>query len=431
MKRILSILLAALVLAAPLGVAALAEDQPDAITFWMGYSQQPRVDAMEEIGQRYFEKTGVKVNFEVVTWPNTAEKWRAAYAANSMPEIIICLPDQAIAMFVAGATVPMDDVLSRIGGKEAFLDSVLTEQYYDGHYMALPHYAHDRLLIYRKDALKAAGQEAPATPQAYLEVAKAINNPPAYAFQQLFNASDYGSAFMLDIFMRVLGAQYFDQQYNIVFDSPETVKAVNFMLDMYHAGSQPGAMDYIINDQFTLLNTGSTLMTLDSAFTIKSAIDSSPEVAANLDVALAPANYITTFPVCVCAGPNERAAKDFVAFLFEEENYIDFLYSYQPGMNPTLKAVAAGDSRFWQYEGFANPTALKAAQLQAQGIEEGGWSIGNQYGANPFSGVLTSGYVEEMFQEIIVNGKAVEDAVSDCARLMAEAVFEQKEALGW
>lgn len=430
MKRILSILLAAMMLAALMGTA-LAEDKPQAITFWMGYSQQSRVDAMEAIGQRYYEQTGVKVNFEVVTWPNTAEKWRAAYAAGSMPEIIICLPDQAIAMFVAGATVPMDDVLERIGGKDAFLESVLTEQEYDGHYMALPHYAHDRLLIYRRDVLEAAGLAVPATPQEYLEVTKAINNPPAYAFQQLFNASDYGSAFMLDIFMRVFGAQYFDQQYNIVFDSPETVQAVSFLLDMYQAGSQPDAMDYIINDQFTLLNTGSTLMTLDSAFTIKSAIDSSPEVAANLDVALAPANYITTFPVCVCAGPNEETAKDFVAFMFEEENYIDFLLSYQPGMNPTMKAVAARDSRFWRFEGFNNPTALKAAQLQAQGIEEGGWSIGNQYGANPFSGVLTSGYVEEMFQDIITNGKDVREAVTDCASMMAEAVAEQKEALGW
>lgn len=429
MRRILSLLLICLMLAVML--PAMAETQPESITFWMGYSQQSRVDVMEEIGRRYLEKTGVKVIFEVVTWPNISEKWRAAYAAGSMPEIIICLPNHAVAMFVAGATVPVDDVLEAIGGKDMFLDSVLTELYYDGHYIAVPHYAHDRLLIYRKDALEEQGQQVPTTPDEYLAVSKAINDPPAYAFQQLFNSSDFGSAFLLDIFMRVFGGRYCDEEFNVVFDSPETVAAVNFLLEMYEFGSQPDAMDYIINDQFTLINTGSTLMTIDSAFTVKSAIDSSPEVAANLDVALAPSNYITVNPVCVCDGPNVETAKDFVAFLFEEENYVDFLYSYQPGMNPTMKAIAAEDSRFWEYNGFSNPIALKAAQMQALGIEQGGWSIGNEYGANPFSSVFTSGYVEEMFQEIITNGMAVEEAVTRCAEQMAEAVADQKDALGW
>ena len=431
MKRILSLVLCVLLMMGAVSVGVAAEEKPESITFWMGYSQQSRVDAMEAIGQKYYEQTGVKVNFEVVTWPNTAEKWRAAYSAGQMPDIIICLPDQAVAMFVAGATVPVDDVLEAIGGTDKFLDSVLTEQYYDGHYMAVPHYAHDRLLIYRKDALEGAGQSVPTTPEEYLAVTKAINNPPSYAFQQLFNTSDYGSAFMLDIFMRTFGAQYFDESYNIVFDSPETIKAVEFLIDMYNAGSQPGAMDFIINDQFTLLNTGATLMTLDSAFTIKSALDSAPEIAEKMDVALAPANYITTFPVCVCNGDNVETAKDFVRFMFEEDNYVDFLASYQPGMNPTMKAIAAEDSAFWKLPVFENALALKASQTQAQGIEQGGYSIGNQFGANPFSGVLTSGYVEEMFQDIIVNGAPLADAVKACAERMQEAVNEQKEALGW
>ncbi|MDL2205488.1 extracellular solute-binding protein [Eubacteriales bacterium OttesenSCG-928-N13] len=431
MRRVLSLVLCLLLMMSIVSVGAMAEAKPESITFWMGYSQQSRVDAMEAIGQKYYEQTGVKVNFEVVTWPNTAEKWRAAYSAGQMPDIIICLPDQAVAMFVAGATIPVDDVIEAIGGTEKFLDSVLTEQFYDGSYMAVPHYAHDRLLIYRKDALEAAGQSVPTTPEEYLAVTKAINDPPSYAFQQLFNASDYGSAFMLDIFMRTFGAQYFDESYRIVFDSEETVKAVEFLIDMYEAGSQPDAMDFIINDQFTLLNTGATLMTLDSAFTIKSALDSAPEVAEKMDVALAPANYITTFPVCVCDGENAETAKDFVRFMFEEDNYVDFLASYQPGMNPTMKATAAADSAFWKLPVFENALALKASQTQAEGIEQGGYSIGNQFGANPFSGVLTSGYVEEMFQDIIVNNVPVVDAVKVCAERMQEAVDEQKDALGW
>jgi multiple sugar transport system substrate-binding protein len=429
MKRTLALVLTVLLLLGMTAVQAVAEETTT-LTFWMGYSQQSRVDAMETIGQRYTELTGIKVDFEVVTWPNTAEKWRAAYSAGQMPDIIICLPDQAVAMFVAGATVPVDDVIEAIGGTDVFLPSVLTEQYYDGSYMAVPHYAHSRLLIYRKDALEAAGMSVPTTPEEYLAVSAAINDPPAYAFQQLFNTADYGSAFMLDIFMRSFGARFFDENLDIVFDSPETIEAVQFMIDMYAVGSQPNAMDFMVNDQFMLLNTGATLMTLDSAFTIKSALNSAPEIAAKMDVALAPANYITTFPICVANGDNIEAAKDFVAFLFKTENYIDFLASYQPGMNPTTKEAAADDSAFWQLPIFDNELALKASKLQAQAIEIGGYSIGNKYGANPFSGVLTSGYVEEMFQEIIINNVPIADAVANCAALMQESVDEQKEALG-
>lgn len=433
MRRILALTLGILFTLTALTSLASADQTTQSITFWMGYSQEARVNAMKAIGEKFTEKTGITVNFEVVTWPNVAEKWRAAFAAGAMPDVIICLPDQATAMYAAGASVPADDAVGLIGGADKFLTSALDAQKYtDGHYIGVPHYAHARLLIYRADVLKEKGLNPPKTMDEYLAVAKAINNAPSYAFQQLYNTADSGSAFMLDQFMRPLGAKFFDKDFNIVFDSPETVKAVQFLVDLYHEGSQPDAMNYMINDQFKLLNTGATLMTIDSAFTIKSALDSAPEVAKNLDVAEPPSWYITTFPIVICKGEHQDAANQFVAFLFDEQNYADFLWSYQPGMNPTLKSAAADGSKFWDYQGFKDfELALKASKMQAQGIEAGGWAIGFDYGVNPFAGILTSGLVEEMFQEIIVNGTAVQDAVTACAEKMQEAVDEQKDAIGW
>ena len=407
-------------------------EKPEKLTVWHGYSQTSRIDAMNAIGQKYTEKTGIPVEFEVVTWPNQAEKWRAAYAAGTMPDVMICLPDQATAMYFAGATVPADDAIKLIGGADRFLPGTLKEQFYDGHYIGVPHYAHSRLLIYRKDILEQHGLNPPKTWEEYLNVCKEINDPPHYAFQQLFNKSDYGSAFMLDVFMRNEGGKFFDENFNIVFDSPETIRAVQFLVDLYHIGSMPEAMNYIINDQFTLLNTGATYMTIDSAFTINSALENAPDIAAVMDVAEPPYDsyYLTTFPIVVGNTSNIDIANDFIAFMFEEENYVNFLHAILPGMNPVLKDIEDKTSSYWENPAFSNPLVGKCVDLQAKGLVDG-WSIGFEYGVNPFASVCTAGYVEEMFQKIIIDNVPIEQAVAECAVKMQQAVDEQKEALGW
>jgi|GEM_PF-1540740 multiple sugar transport system substrate-binding protein len=429
-RRVIIVLMLMLAITLSFAQSSGASSSTLVLRVWHGYSQKARIDAMNEIGRRFTEKTGIKVEYEVVTWPNQAEKWRAAFAAKAMPDVMICLPDQATSMYFAHATVPANDAIKLIGGSDKFLEGALKEQYYKGNYIGVPHYAHSRLLIYRKDALAKKSQTPPLTMQDYLNVSKAINDPPHYAFQQLFNKSDYGSAFMLDIFMRTVGARYFDKDFNIVFNSPETIKAVKFLIDMYKVGSMPNAMDYMINDQFTLLNTGATLMTIDSAFTINNAVLNAPQVAANLDVAEPPSWYITTFPIVIGNTPNIATANKFVAFLFEEDNYVYFLKSILPGMNPTLKSIIAPTSSYWKDERLKDPLVKKCVELQNKGIGRG-WSIGFEYGVNPFASVATSGYVEEMFHQIITNGVSVEKAVADCARKMQAAVDEQKEVLGW
>ncbi len=75
---------------------------------------------MEAIGQKYYEQTGAKVNFEVVTWPNTAENG----APPTAPDRCRTLSSSACLIrrwpCSSRATVPVEDVIEAIGGTDKF-----------------------------------------------------------------------------------------------------------------------------------------------------------------------------------------------------------------------------------------------------------------------------------------------------------------------
>ena len=99
--------------------------------------------------------------------------------------------------------------------------------------------------------------------------------------------------------------------------------------------------------------------------------------------------------------------KEFIKFMYEEDRYVDFLLSVPVGMMSGIKGVT--DSEIYQ----SNQTVqdFKHADEVLNQMLEGSTSIGMEYGPRAEAGLLTSQRViEEMFQDIVMNGTAVEDA---------------------
>lgn len=91
-------------------------------------------------------------------------------------------------------------------------------------------------------------------------------------------------------------------------------------------------------------------------------------------------------------------------FLYEEENYIDFLDSIPVGMLPSIRGIA-GTERYQSNEMrkqfAAEEEIIREAMLN-------GTALGFENGPNLQAGILTSsGVIEKMFQEIVKDGKPI------------------------
>lgn len=404
------------------GAIAEGAERPTEIVFWSAYTQEARIAAMNAIAQRFEEETGIKVTQEVIPWGAQAEKWRTAYAAGTLPAAMVTLTDQVMYMHLAGATVPLDDLVADLGGAERFMAGALSSNQYEGQYIAVPHYAHCRLLYYRKDVLESLGLTMPEAPTAedVVRIAAAMTDASKnrYGFVQCLREGDETAPYWLDIYMKSFGADWFDGNNKVIFDSPETVKAVQTMVDLYHQASVPGALDYGDSDQFTLFTTGVDMMVYQTGFLPNNIIADNAELLDNVDVTAPPAWMLGVINFVVFDTPAQEVGKEFIKFMYREDNYMELINTITPGQTPVLLEYLEEDSPYWQHRNFTGEHAelmLKTAKLNAEGVEKGTFPGTTQGLTIATISVTSSGLVQEMFSDILVNGKDVATAVADTA----------------
>lgn len=409
--------------------------RPDSIKFWSGYTQESRINAMTAIAERYQAETGTAVEMEVIPWGSQAEKWRTAFAANELPAAMTTLTDQVMYMHLAEATVPLDDIVENLGGKDAFMEGALASDLYNGEYVAIPHYAHCRLLYYRKDLLDTAGVTLPdkPTPEEVIAAAAAVTDPGKnqYGFVQCFKPSDETSPYWLDIFMKYHGADWFDGNNKVIFNSPETVEAVNDMVELYQKASVEGAMDYGDSDLFTLFTTGVTAMTFQTGFLPNNIIADNEELLENVGVCSPPGWMLGVINLVVFDNESTEYGKEFVEFLYREDNYMELINTITPGQTPVLLKYLEDDSAYWQHENFTGKYAdlmMKTAELNAEGCAEGTFPGTTEGLTIATVSVSASGIIQEMFADILVNGTETQAAVANAAEKLQKYIDDLEKS---
>jgi len=189
-------------------------------------------------------------------------------------------------------------------------------------------------------------------------------------------------------------------------------------------------LQYKISDNFSLLNSGKTSMVENSAAQVAFAAQTAPDIAANLAGTFMPkktqiGNLMGSISIALPKGQNPEDGKAFAAFLLNEENYLPFLHSVPLFMFPTLERTSGeaflSNPVVQQYQEFADLTleGLKTASLA--GMEHGL----NAYGAPVFNAQI----IEEMFQRIIVDATAIDDALGMAAKRMEQIITDVRRRL--
>ncbi|CAN5153068.1 ABC transporter substrate-binding protein [soil metagenome] len=390
------------------------------IRFWHPYTQPERTEEMKKAAAE-FEKAnpGITVQIEIVPWANINERWRVAQAAGTLPDVGIGNPPDYLEMWQAGAILPVDDVITAIGGDKRFIPGILDRHTrFQGKTLAVPHYMHAIVMLYRKDLLKEKGLEPPVTWEDLLKVATALNAPPdRFGFQQLWSRKDWiGIPWILYPLMRSNGGEFFDKDGKVAFNTPENVEAVRFLAQLDKAASSPAAFDLERNkDQMEILSKGKTAIDFGTLYGIPHIEKENPAVGNQLVATYPPKKKQVgwfTFANCLVLfkGKNSEEGKRWIQFLLEDDRYSRFLQSIPGAMMPVTNAVNTSDA-FWEHP-FFRKHRDEVKILQA-GVAEGSFP-GASLGLHANIGLLNaSEALPRMLERITKENVAVEKAVAD------------------
>jgi N,N'-diacetylchitobiose transport system substrate-binding protein len=324
---------------------------------------------------------GCVVNYQVQQWDGIVNKLTTALASNNPPDVMEIGNTQAITFEAAGALADLTSSRAALGGGtsnvssdagQLWLASLNDASVYNGKLFAVPFYAGDRVLIYRKDLFKKSTIDPASltSKDKLITAAKKLqaDNASVRDFSGLYLPGQNWYALIQMIWDNggQIATQGADGKWTASLESPASQKGIQDYIDYYKAGSTgPKDNDEANPAQYTLFNQGKVGMMIGNGWEIGLTIGKTGAVtdAAQVGVASIPSvNDGKTVPVFLGGSvigiaknsKNQAAAIDWVAQLSAPagqnlmigEGWIPSLKQYAANIpdtpaNVTLKIQAA------------------------------------------------------------------------------------------
>lgn len=432
-KRLMSIALAGLMCASNLSLMgaqnvvmadqteAAADDLSGEITFWHSFTQGPRLDTIQNAADSFMkEHPNVKINIETFSWADFYTKWTTGLASGNVPDMSTALPNHVVEMIDADAIIPLDDLIDEVG-RDRFYEAPLKEMTAeDGHTYGVPLYSHAQVMWYRKDLMEKYNLEVPTTWDELYDAAKTITEGEkgaVYGCSVPMGSSDMMATRYLNFYVRSAGEKLLNDDKTANITSQAAIDGINYWVKMYKDCSPAESINYNVLDQATMYYQGTNAFDFNSGFQIGGVQTNSPDLVDQISCAPMPTlnkgdeqkGYETSnIPMVIWKNSKHpEICKAFIEYLYQPENYVPFLLSVPVGMLPALKDIAENE------QFLADPTVKKfkkEMEIISKAVGEG-TAIGMEDGPCPQAGLLTSQHViEDMFQDIILNGTDVNDA---------------------
>lgn len=285
MKKILAILLSAVLGLAACTALAESSETPVTINFWHHYSAQSAENEtlMNDLIPKFeSENPGIKVNAVSHEWAELHDKILVSASSHSLPDVarldIAWLPEfQQMGVLVA-LDQEMPD-FSEVAG--TLLDSALSTANIGGSYYALPLNTNSKILFYNTAMLEAAGVEVPTTMDEWVEAVRKLSGTNANG-QQIWGWNEPAlSGWNICPFIWSFGGSLTNEEQTVAtgyINSPETVKAVETFAMLVQEGALTGfnSGDIPMTDGF---GTGRYAMMLEGPWKTAELAGAYPDVA--------------------------------------------------------------------------------------------------------------------------------------------------------
>lgn len=399
-----------------------AQELEGEITFWHSFTQGPRLETLQAAADSFMAANPkVKITIETFSWADFYTKWTTGLASGNVPDMSTALPNHVVEMIDAECILPMDNLIDSIG-RDRFYEAPLTEMTADGQTWAVPIYSHAQVMWYRTDLLEKYNLEVPTTWDELYEAASTIQageNGAVYGCSVPLGTNDMMATRYLNFYVRSAGETLITEDGKANLTSQAAIDGINYWIKMYHDNSPADSINFNVLDQATLYYQGKNAFDFNSGFQIGGVNTNTPELMDYIACAPMPTltkgeqqtGYETSnIPMVIWKNSKHpEICEAFIKYLYQPENYVPFLLSVPVGMLPALKEISTNE------EFLSDPTVQKfkdSMDVIANAVGYG-TAIGMEYGPKPQAGLITSqGVIEGMFQDIIVNGTAVEDAAA-------------------
>ncbi|MGM0209310.1 multiple sugar transport system substrate-binding protein [Enterococcus sp. DIV0421] len=400
------------------------------LVMWHSFTQGPRLESIQKSADEFMEKhPKVKIKIETFSWNDFYTKWTTGLANGNVPDISTALPNQVMEMINSDAIIPLDDTIESLG-KDRFSETALDEAKVGGKYYSIPIYSHAQVMWVRTDLLKKFGLEVPKTWEELYQVSKKLKEEGVYGLGVPFGTNDFMGTRFLNFYVRSAGGSLLTKDLKVDLTNDLVQEGIKYWVKMYKEISPQDSLNYNTLQQATLFYQGQTAFDFNSGFHIGGVQTNSPQLVDHIDAYPMPKvnasdkDYgieTSNIPMVVWKNSkNPQVAKAFLEYLYQEDNYLEFLDSTPVGMLPAISGIADLES----YK--ANETRQKFKHAEEVIIEaaSSGTAIGYENGPSVQAGILINQHViEQMFQEIISNGVDTKKA-AEAAEKQLNDLFE-------
>jgi N,N'-diacetylchitobiose transport system substrate-binding protein len=367
---------------------------------------------------------GWKVNYQVQQWNGIVDKLTTALASNNPPDVVEMGNTQAITFEAAGALMDLTSSRAALNGgasndsasaDQAFLASLNSASVYNNKLFAMPFYAGDRVLIYRKDLMTAAGID-PTTltsKDKLIAAAKTLQtkNASVKDFSGLYVAGQNWYSLLQMIWDRGGSlATNTNGTWAAQLESAASMQGIQDYVDYYNAGSTgPKNNDEMNPPEYTLFQQGKVGIFVGNGWEISSAIGTKGVVTSADQVgvmAIPSVNDGKTQPVFLggsvlgiaAKSKNQAQALDWLKQLTTDEGQQILISN---GWIPNLKSAAANI-----------PSGPDTAILKVQAAEA---AAGSGFTPNDprWAGVEANNPIKTMLTKILTGQASIADAAKE------------------
>jgi len=435
-KKVVSLLIAAAMVTGLLagcgGKDSSATDSKGAdgevkIQFMHQQVEQERQDMIQAIIDKFEEENpGIKVEQIPVNEDDFDTKIVALGGSGTLPAIIEYNQEQAKKSVTNQFTdlEATDEVINNKGADafyEGALELMKTE---DGeHYSAVPIASWVQGIWVNEKMLQEKGFEAPENWDEVLEIAEAFYDPGSKQYGIALPTGDV--AFTEQVFSQYAisnGANVFDKDGGITFDTPEMKEAVEFYKSLA-SYSMPGSTEVAdVKDAFV---GGNAPMAMYSTYIINAVIEAG--FIDDLSLVL-PTNKDEAAYGCVLAlgisdgleDAETEAAKKFVSYMLEDEGNIGWLHMAPGGLQPVVEAISGNEAyesldAIQKYAHLSDDIAEAVENLQLFGTVDGKNFVA-------MGDIESAGIISKALNNIIVQGADIDSELSSAQSAIEDIV---------
>lgn len=349
-------------------------------------------DLMGEQIKKWAAQNKAEATLEVVSLNDLQAKGATAAETGAGPDIIqlwVNAPHQ-FAEKLVDVTTLAEELGKKYGG---WYDVAKEGVVVGGQWKAIPEFFSAHAMNYREDFFKAAGiDKTPETWEQLLEVGKKLKaaKQPPLGFA-LGHAVGDGNNFLYSLLWSYGGAEVAADGKTVTINSPETLKAVEFVKTLYTEAMTPDVTSWDDSSNNRAFTAGQISVTNNAASIYAGVQKDAPDVYKNMNHFAYPAGpagraqYAEMHSLGIMKySKNQEAAKDLIAFLMDEAQYAPWLAIGATAAMPLLKAFEANPEAPWNKDpklatfkglgaigrlpGWRGPSSAKAAEAFAKFI---------------------------------------------------------------